>query len=234
MPNLDDIIWAAITFIDLNYNASYLRILGRESFLKTLRESPQEITVDEARHLLVQFLNDWGCRLRNYDDVTASRLKDCIISVHSDLSSFQKCSILDFDFEDRGNNQKIINLFNRFWTFSGGSQIASNFGSTATSKTLHIVNPNLFTMWDEEMRHHYGFIMGSGSDYLEFSKEIRKISEKLVNESSERYGPGDPALFLSQRLNINPSFSLVKFIDEFNWLTHTRKLSRPADWVPHF
>ena len=234
MPNLDDIIWAAITFIDLNYNASYLRILGRESFLKTLRESPQEMTVDEVRYLLVQFLNDWGCRLRNYDDATASKLKDCVIAVHSDLLSFQNYSILDFDFQDRGNNQKIINLFNKFWTFSGGSQIASNFGSTATSKTLHIVNPNLFTMWDDGIRYQYGFIMGSGSDYLEFSKEIRRISENLVNESNERYGTGDPALFLSQKLNINPSFSLVKFIDEFNWLTHTKKLSRPADWVPLF
>ena len=96
MPNLDDIIWAAITFIDLNYNASYLGILGRESFLKTLRESPKEITVDEARHLLVQFLNDWGCRLRNYDDVTASKLKDCIIAVHLDLLSFQNYSILQY------------------------------------------------------------------------------------------------------------------------------------------
>jgi hypothetical protein len=76
--------------------------------------------------------------------------------------------------------------------------------------------------------------MGSGSDYLEFSKEIRKISENLVNETNERYGSGDPALFLSKRLNINPSFSLVKFIDEFNWLTHTRKLCRPADWVSPF
>ena len=234
MPNLDDIIWAAITFVDLNYNASYLRILRQGSFLKTLRESPQEITLDEVRHLLVQFLNDWGCRLRNYDNVTASKLKGCVIAVHQDLLSLQNYSILDFDFQDRGNNQKIINLFNKFWTFSGGSQIASNFGSTATSKTLHIVNPNLFTMWDDEIRYQYGFIMGSGRDYFEFSKEIRKISEKLVNESNERYGTGDPALFLSQRLNINPSFSLLKFIDEFNWLTHTRKLSRPADWVTHF
>lgn len=234
MPNLNDIIWAAITFIDLNYNISYLRILRRESFLKTLRESPQEITVNEVRQLLVQFLNDWGCRLRNYDDVTASKLKDCIITVHSDLLFCQNYSILDFDFEDPENNQRIIDLFNKFWTFSGGSQIASNFGSTATSKTLHIVNPNLFTMWDDEIRYQYGFIMGSGSDYLEFSKEIKNISEHLVNESNERYGAGNPALLLSQRLNISPSFSLVKFIDEFNWLVYKRRLARPPDWVCPF
>jgi hypothetical protein len=138
MPNLDDIIWAAITFVDFDYNASYLQILRRQSFLKTLRESPQQIAVNEMRHLLVQFLNDWGCRLRNYDDVTASKLRDCVITVHSDLLSFQNYSILDFDFEDPGNGQKIVNLFNKFWTFSSGSQIANNFGSTATSKTLHI------------------------------------------------------------------------------------------------
>ena len=152
------------------------------------------MTVDETRHLLVQFLNDWGCRLRNYDDVTASRLKDCIVAVHSDLLFFQKYSILDFDFGNRGNSQKIINLFNKFWTFSGGSKIGSNFGSTATSKALHIINPNLFTMWDDEIRYQYGFIMGSGSDYLEFSKKIRKISQNLVNESNERYGTGGPRL----------------------------------------
>jgi hypothetical protein len=234
MPNLNDIIWAAITFVKYNYNDSYLRILGRENFLKTLRESPQDIAVNEVRRFLVQFLNDWGCRLRNYDEVTASKLKDCIINVHSDFLFFQNYSILDFDFEDPGNAQKIINLFNEFWTFSGGSQIASNFGSTATSKTLHIVNPNLFTMWDSEIRYQYGFIMESGSDYIKFLKEIRKISENLVNETQERYETASPALFLSRRLSINPPLSLVKFIDAYNWLTYTKKLSRPTDWITPF
>jgi hypothetical protein len=230
MPKLDHIVWAAITFINFNYNASYMRILGRESFLKRLRESPQEITVYEVRDLLVQFLNDWGCRLRNYDDVTASKLKDCIISAHSDLVFFRKYSILEFDFEDRENNQKIIDLFNKFWTFSTGSQIGSNFGSTATSKTLHILNPNLFTMWDDEIRYRYGFIMGSGSDYLKFLQKIKEIGECLADGCRQRCGVTDPALWLSGRLNISPAHTLTKFIDEFNWLTCKRGLSKPPDW----
>lgn len=241
MPNLDDIIWAAIVSRDpmilaeaSTGNRAYLDIIGNEKFLETLRYHPQDLDVNKIRSILVNFLNKWGCRLRNYDTVTACNLKDCIVGIHPELISIQNYSILDFDFEDLGATEKITGIFSKFWTFSAGSEIAKNFGSTATSKTLHIVNPNLFTMWDDEIRYQYGFIMGSGSDYLEFSKEIWKISGKLVNESNERYGTGDPALFLSQRLNINPSFSLVKFIDEFNWLTHTRKLSRPADWVPHF
>ena len=171
---------------------------------------------------------------RNYDDVTASKLKDCIIAVHLDLLSFQNYSILDFDFEDRGDNQKIINLFNKFWTFGGGSQIASNFGSTATSKTLHIVNPNLFTMWDSEIRYHYGFFMESGNDYLQFLVEIKRIAENLVEECNLRFEHNNPALWLSETLNINPPHSLVKFIDEFNWLTCTRNLDRPVDWVCPF
>ena len=229
-PKLDDIIWAAITFIDFNYNASYSRILKRESFLKTLRESPQEAQVDDVKVVLVQFLNDWGCRLRNYDDATASKLRDCIVSAHSELLLFQDRSILDFDFEDEENDQKVISLFNNFWTFSGGSRIGSNFGSTATSKTLHILNPNLFTMWDDEIRYRYGSIMGSGSDYLKFLQKIKEIGECLADECRQRFGVTDPALWLSGRLNISPAHSLTKFIDEFNWLTCKRGLSKPPDW----
>lgn len=93
-------------------------------------------------------------------------------------------------------------------------------------------------MWDKAIRNEYrtlnNAIKDSGRGYCSFLIEIKRISEGLVDECSERFGIDDPALWLSQNLNLNPHLSLVKFIDEFNWLAYTRNLLRPPDWVCPF
>lgn len=71
-----DIIWAASVFKDEFINAAYLGVLRNRAFLERLRYSPQSLDVTDVRHILVQFLNDWGCRLKNYDNITASNLKN--------------------------------------------------------------------------------------------------------------------------------------------------------------
>ena len=72
-----------------------------------------------------------------------------------------------------------------------------NFEPTATSKTLHIINPNIFIMWDDEIKAHYGFYIGSGREYVRFLIEVKRIAKGLVNECTERFGINDHALWLS-------------------------------------
>lgn len=243
MPNIDDIIWGAITFRDmtvipgaLSYNQAYLNIIGNDWFLETLRYHPQDLYVNDVRNIFVEFLNKWGCRLRNYDDVTASNLKNCIVGIHSELFGVQNYSILDFDFGVTENKERIEHIFNAFWFY--GSKIAKNFGPTATSKTIHIINPNLFIMWDDKIRLRYWIdnneIIDSGRGYGLFLIESKKIAVGLVDECRVRFNITDPAFWLSDKLNINPPHSLVKFIDEFNWLAYKKRLSRPIDWVCPF
>jgi len=243
MPNLDDIIWGTMASRDpevlpeaFNGNNAYLDAIGNEDFLEMLRFHPQDLEVYEIRNVLVKFLNKWGCRLRNYDNITASNLKNCIVSIHPELLSVQNHSILDFDFEVTENGEKIERIFNSFWFY--GSQIAKNFGPTATSKTLHIINPALFTMWDEAIRLRYWVnnnqIIDSGRGYCIFQIEIKRIAEGLMMECMERFHNDNAALMISDRLNINPPHSLTKFIDEFNWLAYKRGLRRPGNWVCPF
>jgi hypothetical protein len=241
MPNLDDIIWAVITSRDpttlreaLSGGQAYIDVISNGTFLEILRYHPEDLNVNEIRFVLIEFLNKWGCRLRNYDNLTASNLKACIVSVHHELLPIQENTIVDFNFETTINKEKIINIFNKFWSFTTGSKITKNFGSTATSKTLHIINPNLFTMWDSGIRYHYGFFMESGNDYLQFLVEIKRTAENLVDECNLRFEHNNLALWLSEKLNINPPHSLTKFIDEFNWLAYKRELIRPPDWVCPF
>lgn len=93
-------------------------------------------------------------------------------------------------------------------------------------------------MWDEAIRDRYWIlnnaITDSGRGYCFFLIEIKKIAKRLVDECRERFGINDPALWLSQNLNLNPHLSLVKFIDEFNWLAYKRELTKPPNWVSLF
>ena len=238
-----DIVWAAIALRDLkvlpegrSFDEAYLNIIRNEVFLERLRYNPQDLDVSEIRNVFVEFLNRWGCRLRNYDNNTASNLKKCLERVHSDFREIQNYSILDFDLESAENKERIKRIYNSFWNY--GSPIARNFGPTATSKAIHIVNPGLFVIWDNKIRLHYWIenrgIDDSGKGYVYFLVEIKRIAKILVNECRKRFDVDDPALWLSQKLNITPPHSLTKFIDEFDWLVYTKGLSRPADWICPF
>lgn len=226
---MNDIIWAAKTFRDpiilpesIGGNQAYLNIIGEEEFLEILRVHPQDLDVTEIRDILVEFLNRWGCRLRNYDNVTASNLKRCVVDIHPEFLAIQNYSILNYNLEVPENRERIERIFNRFWFY--GSEIAKNFGPTATSKVLHIINPDLFVMWDDAIRFNYWVqnneIIDSGRGYCLFLIEIKRIAKELVDEFRERFGSTNPAFWLSETLNINPPHSLVKFIDEFNWLAY--------------
>jgi hypothetical protein len=96
-----------------------------------LRFHPEELDIQDIKNILIDFLNQWGCRLKNYDYSTASNLKVCLVKAHSDLLSFQHNSILDM--ENGFGKEKIENIFNTFWFY--GSDITRNFGPTATSNT---------------------------------------------------------------------------------------------------
>lgn len=233
MPNLNDIIWAANIFRALYYNSSYTRVLRSETFINSLRRSPQDLETNDVKTILLQFLNDWKCRLK-YDDTTATNLKNCIVEVHPELFNIQNFSILDFDFENITNREIIENIFNRFWEYD----IARNYGPTCISKTLHIINPNLFVMWDKKIRLHYwaqnNNITESGRGYYIFLIDIKSIAEQLIDECIERYNNNNPALFISNNLNIDLPLTLAKFIDEFNYLFYTRESRRAQDWTSPF
>lgn len=231
---LDDLIWAATTFGNHYDNDNYQYVFKQGDFIETLRFRPAELNIKDIRDILVDFLNKWGCRLKNYDDSTASNLKTCLIKTHSDLLSMQQKTI--FDLEDDFGKEKIENIFNSFWFY--GSDITKNFGPTATSKTLHLINPRLFTMWDEKIRLFYWVnnekIIDSGQGYYLFLLEVKVIADSLIKESEQRTKQKDPALWLSEQLGIEPPMSIVKFIDQYNWLRCTKRLERPKGWTSPF
>lgn len=71
----------------------------------------------------------------------------------------------------------------------------TGFGEAATSKFLHLINPDLFVMWDTDICSHYhkkhgkrGLRHRKGHDvcYYEFLKEMQKNAQMLLTQSSEK------------------------------------------------
>jgi hypothetical protein len=245
MSELDDIMWAAVNYRDSGSSSStkagdqaYVDILKEHDFLQGLRDHPGDLKVEEIRNILVKFLNRWGCRLRNYDNLTASALQGCLVRVHAELSDLRNDSIFGFRLENIEMTERVERLFNGLWHCGSGSAAAGNFGPTATSKLLHVMNPDFFSLWDESIRLAYwkedDRIIESGRGYCIFMDRLREVAESLRAECERKYGTPDPARLISERLKIDPPHSILKFIDEFNWVTYTLGRQKPKGWRSPF
>jgi hypothetical protein len=81
--------------------------------------------------------------------------------------------------------------------------------STAASKVLHLCRPELFIMWDNNIRKGYEERNGDGEDYFQFLVDIQKLwnaLDKTIKELRKKY-----------------SKSATRIIDEFNWIEFHRE-----------
>ena len=67
---------------------------------------------------------------------------------------------------------------------------------TGASKVMHLLNRNLFVMWDRDTREEYGYYIADENDYFDFQKKMQ-----------EKFGGIEWSM---------PNKTLAKAIDEYN------------------
>ena len=101
-----------------------------------------------------------------------------------------------------------------------------NIGPTAISKVLHLLNPELFVMWDEKIREKHG-AKGSANSYIKFLMKMQdEINEALEEEAKNRGCSKDEVArriceeLTSEKLRreLLKKKTLAKLIDEYNWM----------------
>jgi len=179
--------------------------------LEKVRENPQELDERTAKRIIRPFLVNWGRMGRNVEreDFDWLRLIKAIKNQRENLGKLKKESLIGVQLE---NVSSIIEeVYN-------GTKV-KNLGPTGISKILHLLNPELFMMWDDDIRKKISKkpLKGSSKGYWNFLKWIKHelieateghIIEEIRNKIGGEYIDGK---------------TLAKLADEYCWLT-ARKL----------
>jgi hypothetical protein len=182
------------------------------------------------RAVLFDWLNDWGCRqfAKEHHATTASvsletwartwltRLPGLGVDL-TDLSDadIEMC-VRAYD-ALRGYPASLKRL-------ASGRTTEVTYGPTGAAKTLFALRRNVFAPWDDPIRDARGW----GSDAASFRAYLRETASQLRTLSAEA---GVPVGYLPALVG-RPKSSPPKLIDEYNWVTLTKRCPPPkADEV---
>ena len=98
------------------------------------------------------------------------------------------------------------------------------FGPTAAAKVLHALRPKAFPPWDDPIRKHFGYD-GSHDSYRQFLSSVQKNVRRLEEEAAQLGINATEIPALVRRENS----SLAKLIDEYYWVTITKKCRPPTE-----
>ena len=155
----------------------------------------------------------WNQGFYRYGLFDFNELEKFLKNKQEQIESFRKREICSFK---EGDKNKIEELFE---TLLKSLQIASGKNKkrkspVAVAKALHLLAPNFFPLWDSTIAKEYGcYYRGKNSKkaaekYVEFCK-IQHILAKLL-----------------KKCIIRKDKTLLKLIDEYNYVRYTKKWIR--------
>jgi len=175
-------------------------------------------TKEHVEGIIKMFLIQWGRMGRTVDrrDLNWEQLTKQLRSSKEAFQKLQGKSILDINLDD----EEVIDAIKR--TYEAAS--IKYIGATAISKILHLLNPEIYVMWDEDIRMKYK-VAKSVKGYLDFLKQMKVEVKEALGEGVKEKGCSEkeiveeicrelPSKKLGQEYSRK---TLAKLIDEYNW-----------------
>jgi hypothetical protein len=153
---------------------------------------------------LVGFLNRWACRLSSVK--TPNLIAGWAHDHMSRLEQFEPLTILDEELPDHADELGSLHDGLIAHVKSGG---VLNMSDAAASKTLHMLIPELFVMWDKEIKRSAPG--GYGAYQLQMHELARRLAAEAVIPIDE------VGVQLQERLGYRVCKPLAKYLDEYNW-----------------
>lgn len=189
--------------------------------LEDVQENLNKLEQAHVEEIIRLFLVNWAGMRRTVKrgDTEWSKLTE---RLRNSDEFFQKLRISHNSFSEIVFGEEIVSTIKRVYE----SAKVKNIGSTAISKILHLLNPELFVVWDDKIRTKYD-VRGSANGYVEFLKKMQKeINEALLEEAKNKGCSRDEvARRICEELpskKLGREFvrkkSLAKLIDEYNWI----------------
>jgi len=141
--------------------------------------------------IIEPFLLAWGKMGRVLGHAGCKHIGNVLKSISGDLFDF-RFYYIEKDLADVNNVAKIFETVMDS-TFKSDLGATKRIGPTATSKVLHLIAPDFFVMWDDDiMKFKYEEpTYVRGSHYEKFLSDMKQLLERLnptVTAFSEKYG----------------------------------------------
>ena len=220
-PTWDEFAWAVFYYgvisRDITGQSDYLELTRQTQFLQDLRTNPNRLRDDDIQQCVIGgFLNRWRCRVEN-SSVAADSIQRTLQSLVPYLRALNNLSIQSIQFNNPvivdNNNMTISQVIE--YCYTQVRNIGHNFGPTATSKLLHILQPDLFVMWDDAILKRYkninGQISDSGRGYITYLKMMKRLANHIhtVFQNAVLTPPAqasqDPASYLNAQTGVQSS-----------------------------
>lgn len=200
----DRLTWLEFVQVLERYREDFSK-QGREDVaylrcLRIMRERPMAQRAARTRDIVL-FLNTWACHLPREPSI---QTMSSWIREHVDsLVRLEGVSLLDDDFLARV--PEMIEVYRGVLSLK--TEIPT-VGDTAASKFLHVLLPNAYVMWDNNIKPF-------ARDYEDFLEEMHQLARRLVAESG--LSSEEVELWLQERLGYGVRKTMAKYLDEYNW-----------------
>lgn len=179
--------------------------------------------LNDAKDLLETvkpFLVGWGglARVVGRQNLSWSPLGQALRSLEKEFAEIRNKRFLTVDF----NDERILNAVKTI--YSKLDHLSCFGGQTTISKVLHLLNPEIFVMWDSTIRKmykpHNSRIRENSEGYLEFLKETQGEFLEALNDRARLTGKTLDEVEEQIRDRYRGK-TIAKIADEYNWIkTH--------------
>ena len=200
-----------IKYIQKNEEENWLAECIYSGAIVALSEVQEDLSkLDNVIHVervLKPFLIQWGIMIRlSRKDMDWARLGHVLRSLEPHLDRFRGKSFLRVKFKDKRVSENIKKIYEELRNIK-------HIGATAVCKILHLINPEIFVMWDKKIREMYN-VEDSADGYLEFlGKNQRLLKDIFTKKECDE---------LRSKFRDK---TLAKLIDEFNWYIANEEIS---------
>lgn len=193
--------------------------------IERLRAVQQDISkldnVQHIRRVIKPFLIQWGMmgRVVGREGLDWMELGETLRNLEKEFWELKGKRFLTINLNEEKVSSAIKTIYRKV------RSIPYIGGLTSTPKILHLLNPEIFVMWDDAIRKEYkkknSRIQDSPQEYLEFLREMQQELKEAIEDRQEETGKGLDEIEQEIRRRYKNK-TLARIIDEYNWaVAHT-------------
>lgn len=189
--------------------------------IEKLKDVQKDLTkLDDVQHIqrvIKPFLIQWGMmgRVVGQEGLRWMELGEILRSLGKEFRELRSKSFITIEFDEEKISSVIKNIYRRL------DPIPYIGGPTTIPKMVHLLSPEIFVMWDKDIKETYrkqnNCISNTPEGYLEFLKEVQEeLKEALYDRQKET---GKELDEIEQEIRSRyKNKTLARIVDEYNWM----------------